>query len=50
MLSVQPGFVAITSANKMLGTDVTDKYFARADVSEEFPFLMSKLSPYNDRF
>jgi len=27
-------------------TDVTDKYFARVDVTEEFPFLVTKLSPY----
>jgi hypothetical protein len=30
-------------------TDVTEKYFARVDVTEEFPFLVSKLSPYFDR-
>jgi len=30
-------------------TDVTDKYFVRADVTEEFPFLVTKLSPYYDR-
>jgi hypothetical protein len=27
-------------------TDVTDKYFVRVDVTEEFPFLATKLSPY----
>jgi len=27
-------------------TDVTDKYFVRVDVTEEFPFLVTKLSPY----
>lgn len=27
-------------------TDVTEKYFVRVDVTEEFPFLVSKLSPY----
>ncbi len=27
-------------------TDVTEKYFARVDVTEEFPFLVTKLSPY----
>ena len=26
-------------------TDVTEKYFARLDVTEEFPFLATKLSP-----
>lgn len=30
-------------------TDVTEKYFARVDVSEKFPFLVSKLSPYYER-
>ena len=30
-------------------TDVTEKYFVRVDVTEEFPFLVSKLSPYFDR-
>ncbi len=27
-------------------TDVTEKYFLRVDVTEEFPFLVTKLSPY----
>jgi cyclic patellamide precursor peptide PatG len=30
-------------------TDVVDKSFVRVDVTEEFPFLVSKLSPYYDR-
>jgi len=30
-------------------TDVTEKYFTRVDVSEEFPFLVTKMSPYYDR-
>jgi hypothetical protein len=30
-------------------TDVSEKYFVRVDVTEEFPFLVTKLSPYNDR-
>jgi hypothetical protein len=29
--------------------DVTDKQFVRVDVSEEFPFLVTKMSPYYDR-
>ena len=29
-------------------TDVTDKYFSRVDVTEEFPFLVSKMAPYYD--
>jgi hypothetical protein len=31
------------------GTDVIEKFFVRADVTEEFPFLVTKLSPYYDR-
>jgi hypothetical protein len=30
-------------------TDFTDKWFVRVDVTEEFPFLVTKLSPYYDR-
>jgi Subtilase family/PatG C-terminal len=30
-------------------TDYTEKYFVRGDVTEEFPFLVTKLSPYYDR-
>ena len=30
-------------------TDVTERYFVRVDVSEEFPFLVTKMSPYYDR-
>ncbi len=30
-------------------TDVTDRYFVRVDVTEEFPFLVTKLSPYFER-
>jgi PatG C-terminal len=29
-------------------TDVTEKWFVRVDVTEEFPFLVTKLSPYYD--
>ncbi len=31
------------------GTDVADKCFVRVDVTDEFPFLVTKLSPYYDR-
>jgi hypothetical protein len=31
------------------GTDVVDKFFTRVDVTEEFPFLVTKMSPYFDR-
>ncbi len=30
-------------------TDVDDKCFVRVDVTDEFPFLVTKLSPYYDR-
>jgi len=31
-------------------TDFTEKFFVRVDVTEEFPFLVAKLSPYYDRY
>jgi PatG Domain len=31
------------------GTDVIEKTFTRVDVTEEFPFLVTKMSPYYDR-
>ena len=30
-------------------TDFTEKFFVRVDVTEEFPFLVAKLTPYYDR-
>jgi hypothetical protein len=30
-------------------TDVTEAYFVRVDVTEQFPFLLTKLMPYLDR-
>jgi PatG Domain len=30
-------------------TDFTEKYFVRVDITEEFPYLVTKLSPYYDR-
>jgi hypothetical protein len=30
-------------------TDVTEKHFVRVDVTEEFPFLITRMSPYFDR-
>jgi hypothetical protein len=30
-------------------TDVIEKFFVRVDVTEEFPFLVTKLSPYYER-
>jgi hypothetical protein len=39
--------VILTFTNRQ--TDVSEQYFARVDVSEAFPFLVSKLMPYYDR-
>ena len=30
-------------------TDFTEKFFVRVDVTEEFPFLVTRISPYYDR-
>jgi hypothetical protein len=30
-------------------TDVAEAYFVRVDVTEEFPFLVTKMSPYYER-
>src|SRR5215510_1429315 len=30
-------------------TDFTEKFFVRVDVTEEFPFLVTRMSPYYDR-
>ncbi|MGH9445645.1 MAG: hypothetical protein ACRD3O_07965 [Terriglobia bacterium] len=55
-LDVQPS--ALSSTRKIVdvvfsftnrNTDVTEKFFCRVDVTEEFPFLVTKLSPYYDR-
>ena len=39
--------VIFTYTNR--ATDVTEKFFVRVDVTEEFPFLVTKLAPYYDR-
>lgn len=39
--------VIFTYTNR--GTDVDDQCFARVDVTDEFPFLVTKLSPYYGR-
>jgi hypothetical protein len=39
--------VVFTYTNR--ATDVVEKYFVRVDVTEEFPFLVTKLSHYYDR-
>lgn len=48
----------LSSARKLLdvifaytnrNTDFTEKFYVRVDVTEEFPFLVTKMSPYYDR-
>jgi PatG C-terminal len=39
--------VVFSYANR--NTDFTEKFFVRVDVTEEFPFLVTKLAPYFDR-
>jgi len=39
--------VIFTYTNR--NTDVDEKFFVRVDVTEEFPYLVTKLSPYYDR-
>ncbi|MDQ3622249.1 MAG: hypothetical protein M3463_07140 [Verrucomicrobiota bacterium] len=39
--------VIFTYTNR--NTDFTEKFFVRCDITEEFPFLVKKMSPYYDR-
>jgi hypothetical protein len=39
--------VIFTFTNR--NTDVSEKFFVRVDVTEKFPFLVTKMSPYYDR-
>ena len=48
-LSGQRKIVDVVFAYTDRKTDVTEKYFVRVDVSEEFPYLVTKMSPYYDR-
>ena len=41
--------VDVIFADTNRNTDYTEKCFVRVDVTEEFPFLVSKLGPYYDR-
>lgn len=43
--TVHPSGVAYTNRN----TDFREKFCVRVDVTEEFPFLVTKLGPYYDR-
>lgn len=49
-----PGFTDEASIDVIFAltnrsTDVSEKYFVRVDVTEEFPFLVTKMSHYYDR-
>jgi hypothetical protein len=41
--------IALYELRANRNTDFTEKFFVRVDVTEEFPFLVTKLSPYFDR-
>lgn len=48
-LSVTRNIVDVIFSYTKRDTDVTEKYFVRVDVTEEFPFLVNKMSPYYER-
>ncbi len=48
MLSGVRKIVDIIFSYTQRETDFTEKFFVRVDVTEEFPFLVTKLSPYYD--
>jgi PatG C-terminal len=48
-LSSRRNIVDVIFSYTNRNTDVTEKFFVRADVTEEFPFLVTKMSPYYDR-
>ncbi|GBO54680.1 hypothetical protein APA_2731 [Pseudanabaena sp. lw0831] len=48
-LSTTRKIVAVIFSYTNRNTDFTEKFFVRVDVTEEFPFLVTKLSPYYDR-
>jgi hypothetical protein len=48
-LSATRNIVEVIFSYTNRNTDVVDKCFARVDVTDEFPFLVTKLSPYYDR-
>ena len=41
--------VDVISCFRNRNTDYEEKFFVRVDVTEEFPFLVTKMSPYYDR-
>ena len=48
-LSATRNIVDVVFSYTNRNTDVVEKYFVRVDVTDEFPFLVTKLSPYYDR-
>ena len=48
-LSGSRNIVEVIFAFTNRSTDFTEKSFVRVDVTEEFPFLVTKMSPYYDR-
>jgi hypothetical protein len=48
-LSSTRNIVDVIFAYTNRNTDFTEKFFVRCDITEEFPFLVTKLSPYYDR-
>jgi hypothetical protein len=48
-LSSTRNIVEVIFAYTNRNTDFTEKCFVRCDMTEEFPFLVPKLSPYYDR-
>jgi hypothetical protein len=49
LLSGTRKIVDVIFAYTNRNTDFTDKSYVRVDVTEEFPFLVTKMSPYYDR-
>lgn len=48
-LSAARKVVEVVFAFRNRNTDVVEKFFARVDIADEFPFLVTKMSPYYDR-
>jgi PatG Domain len=48
-LSGTRNIVDVIFAYTNRNTDFTEKFYVRVDVSEKFPFLVTKMSPYYDR-
>jgi len=48
-LSGSRNIVEVIFAFTNRNTDFTEKSFVRVDVTDEFPFLVTKMSPYYDR-